>query len=157
MLLRLSWASSQTRKNSLLDFKAEPIVQTYPVEPNVKDFFVDRDLNFLTLTRDETGCTLKEQKTLGVSDSQKTLPNSFAIPNSGSKICLFRDSGYGTYAVELENGELFIVKKTGETEELVMIPKIDYPKDRSQLNRVLLLQTQDLVYYLYLYKSYRPD
>ena len=112
------------------DFLPEPDLHAYTLSANVKDFFVDRNFNFLFLKNDPSGCVLEQAKTLENSIELKIQSIMFSVPNSESQSCKIRDSGYGTFLVETEHGQLFIPNESSLDTALTKVPKIDYPVDR---------------------------
>ena len=151
--MHYSWYPIPDPRSGINDFKREPTLKLFIFGNTITDFFVDRNLSFLFLKKDTSGCSLQIETSLSNSKLETSPSFVLPVPHSSVQGCQLRDSGYGTFLVEMGDGKLHILKQIQKTNdyEFASVPKIDYPKDRGLLNRIILVQTQDLIYYLYLY------
>jgi hypothetical protein len=119
------------------------------------DFYYGRHGKFNFLKRYKAMYAVEIVKEINISNVPNKKIIRLKIPHSENRGFRFIESGFGTFIIKSPENHLSILQRYDHKVGIKVIPKIEMPDDESILNKVIFVQTQELVYYLYLYKSYK--
>jgi len=135
-------------------FSSEPKLKVISLKKYYDDLYIDRRGKFNYLKRYKGMYAVEIVTAPNISKVKSKDLIRLKIPNSGEKGFRFIESGYGTFVVKSPGDHLTILERYNHKVGIKVIPKLEYPENIDNLIQVVLIQTKELVYYLYLYKSY---
>lgn len=136
-------------------FSAEPKYKVYRLKKYYDDFYFGRHMKFNYLKRYKGLYAVEIVKEVNISKISNKHIIRLKIPHSEKRGFKFVESGFGTIVIESPDNHLSIIHRYNHRVGIKVIPRIEMPDNQSILNKVIFIQTQELIYYLYLYKSYK--